>query len=53
MWLKCHTEKKIGDYMLIFVLIICMYTITILAIRTVIKEYKREIEKDKEYYKNL
>ena len=39
--------------MCIFMLILCMYTITILAIRTVIKEYKTELEKDKEYYNNL
>lgn len=39
--------------MCIFIVILLMYTITIFAIKSVWKDYKREIKKDKEYYKNL
>lgn len=39
--------------MCIFMLILLLYTITILAIKSIIKEYKAELEKDKEYYNNL
>ena len=37
--------------MTIFLLILLMYIITIFAIRSIIKDYKKEIEKDKNYYK--
>ena len=36
--------------MAIFVLILLMYIITIFAIRSIIKDYKKELKKDKEYY---
>ena len=39
--------------MTIFVIILLMYVITILAIKSIIKDYKREQKKDRDYYKNL
>lgn len=39
--------------MCIFMLILLLYVITILAIKSSWKEYKKEVEKDKEYYKKL
>lgn len=37
--------------MTIFLLILLMYIITIFAIRSIIKDYKKELDKDREYYK--
>ena len=36
--------------MAIFVLILLMYIFTIFAIRSIIKDNKKELKKDKEYY---